>query len=294
MDLPVAIMKLPITEAALQTAQTYAYLVHERLAPVECIGFLAGDAGSNLVDTVILAPDQQVSAAHAAISGQGVLAAGRELQRLGKQPLGWWHSHGMLPNFHSAQDHANTGDILAQVSRWTYIEEEWLPRPGLSPDEVRLVNPQNNEIVTLVVKDKALADNLLQAAPVVRRQTPVALAYSLVINARGEPAHAELHARYWCSVAQEAHVIGRVVPLEILPTLDEARLLADIRQRVQLATRPRLPRHPHLSPESAALPLSPSPTNGHNSSPVSAVWQELSGLLTTFTGWMGFVSSNRW
>jgi len=107
--------KLKITTESLWYIQTYIRLVHKHIGPNECGGFLAGEPGSDIVDMALLAPHQTVTPSSVTIDAQGVLAAGREIQKHGKQAKGWWHSHGQLPVFHSSTDDTNTEHILSQI-----------------------------------------------------------------------------------------------------------------------------------------------------------------------------------
>ena len=243
MKLPPEKCQLKITDLALRRAQMYACLVDEMYGPQECIGFLAGDAASDLIDTVILAPQQRVSASRAEIEGPGVLAAGRELEQLGKRPMGWWHSHGRFAPFHSSTDDTNTRDVLLQISHahWTFMVEKLMPIKSTTAGTVRLVN-DTNEIVELRL-DPALAEQLTQSPLRAWRKVPVSLAYSLVVNAKGDPPHAELYTRSWCSQAQSTQINHQVVPLTIVDTFDEVPLRQEIAAKVrptQATTRPAL------------------------------------------------------
>ena len=241
MKLPPEKCQLKMTDLALRRTEAYACLVNEMYGPQECIGFLAGNADSDVIDTVILAPQQRVSASRAEIDGQGVLAAGRELERLGKQPKGWWHSHGRFATFHSTTDDSNTRDVLLQISHahWTYMAEKLMLTQSPTVGVVRFVN-DTNEIVEIRV-DPALAEQLSQTSLRAWRKVPVSLAYSLVVNAQGDPPHAELYTRAWCSQTQSTQINRQVVPVTIVDTFDEVPLRQEIAAKVrpmQVTRRP--------------------------------------------------------
>ncbi|MBP8002260.1 MAG: Mov34/MPN/PAD-1 family protein [Chloroflexi bacterium] len=253
MTLPLQEHPLRITENALHKAQAYAHLVDAHIGPVECIGFLAGEAGSDLIDTVSLAPYQQVSATSAVISGRGVLAAGRELERLGKKVKGWWHSHGHLAPFHSHTDDSNTHDILNQImlTCQTQISQPWPYELTTEADALRLTSPAQPEGWEIRVGSPEMAQQFAAAIQHITYHTQVALAYSLVVNARGDTPHAELHSRRWCPTCQTAHIQKQVVALEIISLLDEAQMLNEVKERVQ----------PHPRPRTTPLVAHTSPTN---------------------------------
>ena len=226
--------QLKITDLALAKAQKYARLVDDIFGPQECIGFLAGDANSDIIDTVVLSPRQEVSPSRAEIDGSGVLSAGRELQRLGKQAKGWWHSHGRLPPFHSATDDANTADLLNQIGhvQWTYIKERLMRVDSVPDGTVRLIN-DSNEVVELQL-DPALAAQLNQTPIQATHKVPVSIAYSLVVNAHNDPPYAELHTRAWCKQTQTTQLSKQTVPVIVVDSWHEETLRQEIRAKVHV------------------------------------------------------------
>lgn len=233
MDLPEQKLKLRITERALKTAQTFARLIHEHVGPYEGIGFLAGEAGTDVIDTVILAPGQRVTRTSVVIDGCSVLAAGREIERLGKQAKGWWHSHGRLSIFHSGVDDANTQDVLAQIAPSNSIccLEYELFLQGMDGNGAVLFS-DGHEVIEISVGDSETAKKLVHAPPSIRRKVPIGMAYSLVVNSREEKPYAELHTRRWCPTCQTAHVEQYTVPVEVIPTLNEAELVKEVEAKV--------------------------------------------------------------
>lgn len=242
MHLPPEMCKLKITEKALNTALAYARLVNEVIGPYECIGFLGGDAGSDVVDTVILSPSQLVSSSRAEIDGEGVLAAGRALEALNKLPKGWWHSHGPHPIFHSAIDNHNSREVLNQIGHvhWTWILETLRLLTKTREGIVCLVDDAD-EVIELEM-DAALATRLARSTVRVRRKIPVSIAYSLVVNANGDPPHAELYGRTWCKHKRTTYIHKQTVPITVVDTIVDDALREEIKSKVSLRRPPVAPK----------------------------------------------------
>jgi len=61
---------------------------------------------------------------------------------------------------------------------------------------------------------------------------PLGFAYSLVVNARGDTPHAELYTKRWCPHCGSEEVEKRTVEIEVIPDIDEARMIEEIKARV--------------------------------------------------------------
>ena len=258
MELPTEKRRLLITSAALRRVHTVARLVDEHIGSgCECMGFLLGQAGSDIVDTVILAPGQRVTTASVIMDGQSVLAAGREIQALGKTVLGWWHSHGGLRNFHSGTDDNNTRDVLLQIAFANHLdlEQELLPQTT-DGHSASLSFADGSESIE-ILGEQGIAQRLMDAHIRVRRRIAVGFAYSLVVNARGDEPHAELYTQQWCPGCHKTVYARLVVPVGVVPAAEDDQLVAEVKAKVTpaflspLAEAPALPAF--LKPIGAAM-----------------------------------------
>jgi proteasome lid subunit RPN8/RPN11 len=246
MELPIERRRLRITAEALRRAQTYAQLVNRHVGNgYECMGFLLGEAGSDVVDSVMLAPGQRVTTASVRVDGQHVLIAGREIEQSGKTVVGWWHSHGHFQNFHSGTDDDNTRDVLLQIafSNHLDLEEELLPQA--TDDHGAILSYADGSGSIEIFGEHVIAQQLVEARIRVRRRSAVGFAYSLVVNARGDEPHAELYMRQWCASCQKNEYDRQVVPIEIVPTMDDKQLVEEVKAKVSAA---------HRAPAAPALP----------------------------------------
>ena len=238
MELPAEKRRLKITSMALRRVQTFAQLVDEHIGSgYECIGFLLGQAGSDVADAVMLAPGQRVTTASVIIDGPSVLAAGREIEGLGQTVIGWWHSHGRLQNFHSGTDDNNTRDVLHQIACSNHfdLEQELLPQTT-NGNSASLSFTDGSESIE-ILGEPGIVQQLLEAHVRVRRRIAIGFAYSLVVNAGGDEPHAELHTRQWCPNCHKTVYARLVVPVEIVPAAEEDRLVDEVKAKVTPAFR---------------------------------------------------------
>lgn len=208
-----------ITPQALHLILLLALLNDRRHGGVECMGILAGPPGCNLIDTVILAPEQTVTAVSVTVSPQAVLEIGRELERLHKEAKGWWHSHGRLPPFHSGADDTNSRHLLAQIG---YLNRHFLDTPltlaGFGNGGRIYLNGREGQLVELEGIEPTLALSLADAPFTARLRQPVESVVSLVVNARGDAPYAERLTRHACSFCGVEHLHQERVELAVVPT----------------------------------------------------------------------------
>lgn len=239
MEFPEMYRVLRITEQALEQARTYAKLVVETVGPYECMGYLAGDAGGQVIDRVLFASHQQVTPSSVEVNGHGVLEAGREIRKLGKCPKGWWHSHANLPVFQSGIDRENTREVLAQIAESNQIILKREQPVTLSAEDGQLSIVQGHSILGLHVENPDVMLQFLTGRIQMWQHIPVGMAYSLVVNAHGDAPHAELYTRTWCAECETIHIDQFAVPIEVIPTVDKASMRDEIKQKV-FPARPTL------------------------------------------------------
>ncbi len=114
-----------ITSYALDKAYAYANIVSRisRRSTMECGGYLIAPKGQNniIATDAFLARDQDVSEGLFRIWPKDVIAAGREIDKMGCRVLGWWHSHGCLDTFFSETDDNGQRTVLNGIAPINYI-----------------------------------------------------------------------------------------------------------------------------------------------------------------------------
>lgn len=216
---------LRISAHALLKAQDYARLVAERFGPVECAGFLLSQPRSLVIDEVTFAQRQEVDECSVTVPGDAVLAAGREAEAGGWIVRGWWHSHGEHSVFHSATDVKTTSDLLEQICFASGICDEEELAPSLQPDG-GMVFERENETLRVILPASA-------AGPVRVRlvcRVEVGVAFSLVVNARGDPPRAEVCLRH---PGSDGRIERRAVPIAITSGLDRELMRHEVEGCVQ-------------------------------------------------------------
>ncbi len=240
---------LPIVPTALEKAEAYARLVAERFDGLyESIGFLLGERGPGpvaLVTDAMLAHDQAVSMGSAQISPRGVLASGREIERSGKQVLGWWHAHP-ANTFHSGTDDENLRLVLEDLAG----AHRWPRRP---PEPAALRWEDGALVVRTPAGTLRLTGEGLPAQPGAGAADPlpvgaefsgdghvVSVAYSLVVSASGRfRPYAEMAVRSHCCLCERAEVVTRSVAVRLVPEhppqpLDVDAMRREVERRVRL------------------------------------------------------------
>jgi proteasome lid subunit RPN8/RPN11 len=163
-----------ITWGAYAKAMLYAKLV-SRIAGggMECYGYMLKPADSldDVVTDIYFADDQDEMCAHVYVTPEGVKKAGEAAEKKNCAILGWTHSHGSLPTFHSDWDIRNFRTILHEIAPQTMYR---------------------NEIVQSVRKGDALyfdnykIEGFQSSGRILKQVEREPLAFSMVVNERGE------------------------------------------------------------------------------------------------------------
>ena len=105
---------IPINRGAYEKLNSYGILSGSN----ECYGLLLTPKNQNhgIIYDVILAPNQTVSGSHAGITGTTAMNAKQEIDSLGYKTVGFWHSHGNHPVFHSGTDNNNMNKLLPSIA----------------------------------------------------------------------------------------------------------------------------------------------------------------------------------
>ena len=205
---------------------------------------------NRLIRDVYLAPDQDGKSAHTSVSGEAVNKAGRELRELGARVLGWWHSHANFAPFHSTTDDNNLETVLDQVAptnhitvykEFTYLDNDI--KKTMAGDSKIYICDRNNTGRRLELMFSELKENPLAGTPmeriVVRLPIKISYAYSLVVNASGDPSHAEVATRYLCPCCSEGSYKARRVPIKAVDCessleLDINKLRQEVKSKIIL------------------------------------------------------------
>ncbi len=229
---------LRITFRALCKAVTYAKLVCQYFGDSEYIGFLLSDPTTDpdLVDDVLLAPNQTATAASVEIDAKAVLEAGREIRAAGKRARGWCHSHSRMATFHSCIDDSTTRKLLHELAPANVVEVpvEMPVKVKRTPSGLELY--EKSRLIGTVEHESLAGSDEEQQDSVIRRIVPVAAVYSLVVNKRGD-TYAEIATKHMCPICNRAIVKAERVELDVVqmedgPALDVAEMRAEVRERV--------------------------------------------------------------
>lgn len=221
-----------ITEPAFRKAQQYAESVNKTFGPNECMMFGVSNPQSDVVVDIIFPSGQRVTPTSVTVDGPQMLAIGREIQRLGMRIKMWVHSHAEMLPFHSHVDDVNAQEILNQLALGNqfYEDEEII----LSVVEGRFFLKYGLETLELFPADEGQPEQHLTNIPELRlrRKLPVGFAYSLVVNARGDTPYTEMYTKRWCPHCGHETVEKQQVELDVIPELDEAEMIKEIKAKV--------------------------------------------------------------
>jgi len=109
--------KLIITRNTLKKIQLYSNLVCKK-GNFECYGFLLNPKKekNNIVYNAILAHDQIVSGGHATVHPEGIFKSKAEIENLGYDMIGFWHSHHSMGAWHSTTDDNNLEKLASSIA----------------------------------------------------------------------------------------------------------------------------------------------------------------------------------
>jgi len=238
-----------ITRSALNKANTYARLVCDVLEKsAECYGYLISPRGikDRLVRDVYLAPNQ-VSSCDVKVSGEEVISAGRDIDKMGYKVLGWWHSHADFDPFHSGTDDENMMKVLNAIAATNFVTtyrpmplmsgELGVRRRGTNVEIYEVNNPHKKFRLNLSSEEFKARDLGIVKSLVADMPARVGFAYSIVVNARGDKPYCEVATRDFCglcyggeerSVESRLRVINRDA-FEI----DEIQIARDIEKKIK-------------------------------------------------------------
>ncbi len=240
--------ELIITDYAYTKACMYAQIAcKERKESIECGGYLLAKKNENnrIVTDVILANGQDVSSGTFEISGNFVIAAGKEIDSLGYKVLGWWHSHGELQTFFSSIDKQGQLTVLNGIAGTNYIlktkrqeieELEYFYEP--ETNLITIIDKKNPERRYEFKQDGIIERPNLSNFTIVEEKK-IGFSYGLVVNAKiHDPPYAEIAQRDFCSKCRKMHDTSFETNVNILTSqedrfLDRKELENDIKKRVK-------------------------------------------------------------
>jgi len=217
-----------ITKGALKKAYTYAKLACDVFGQsVECYGYLITpkDKKDRVVRDVYLAK-QEVSAAYVSITGEDVINAGKEIDKMGYKVLGWWHSHANFSTFHSSTDDANMKRVLnaiAPTNQATYYKKIPLgegelkaKKKGKSIVLSDQTNPKKKIYLDMPEEDMLNPKDFNLEDVRIEIPVKVGFAYSIVVNACGDPAYSEIATKEFCGTCYNGEEKSRRKRLRLI------------------------------------------------------------------------------
>ncbi len=239
-----------ITRSALSKAYTYARLACDVLEEsVECYGYLISPQGvkDRIVRDVYLAPNQDVSGADVKISGEDVINAGRDIDKMGYKVLGWWHSHANFDTFHSGTDDENMLKVLNAIAPTNFVAtyrqiplmsgELGIRRKGSNVEVYDTKNLNKKLKLNLGSKDFNARDLGIVKSITVNMPVRVGFAYSIVVNARGDKPYCEVATKDFCGLCyggEERSVESRVrVVNQDAFEIDEHQIAKEVKRKVK-------------------------------------------------------------
>lgn len=265
---------LVITRKTLEKIRDYSRFVCEK-RNIECYGFLLNpkDKKDHIVYNAILACDQIVSGVSAEIAAEGAFKSKAEIENLGYDAIGCWHSHHEIGAWHSSIDDSNLEKLVSLIAgnRELILEEreplkrnfernKLLIRENGTEIEIKsptpiseylterkIINPEINYMHTkdnrffLNINGKtislALGEHELSFKhPKPEKLRSVGYAYSLVVSMK--KVYAEIALKDICSVCEHSHIEKKPVRVEIIsPDSDisftEEELKEEIKKKVR-------------------------------------------------------------
>src|SRR3989344_894660 len=111
------INELTITKNTLKKIRDYSELVCKK-GDFECSGFLLNpkDKKDHIVYNAMLAHGQEVSSASVEVCSIGLLESKAEIENLGYDAIGCWHSHHNMGAWHSSIDDANLEKLVSSIA----------------------------------------------------------------------------------------------------------------------------------------------------------------------------------
>lgn len=111
------IKELTITKNTLKKIRDYSELVCEK-GDIECYGFLLNPKSKkdSIVYNAILACGQRVSSCSATAGPIGLLESKAEIENLGYDAIGCWHSHHNMGAWHSGIDNSNLEKLVSTIA----------------------------------------------------------------------------------------------------------------------------------------------------------------------------------
>ncbi len=269
---------LTITRNTLEKIKAYAKIVCEK-GEIECYGFLLNPKSerSHIVYNAMLACDQLVSGASAAIDPQGAFKSKAEIENMGYDAIGCWHSHHGMGAWHSGTDDRNLEKLVHSLAgnreiillgndpiRDELERNRFFIRQGGIEVEVRSQHPFSGYVVDrriekpkfsymfgtdgkfyLNIGGKTISFPLGDHTLAFKKTEPEKLkslgyAYSLVVSHKD--VYAEVAIKEICSVCEKSHIDKKQTKINVREIENDIRFTEDeLREEIkQKVKRPGL------------------------------------------------------
>jgi hypothetical protein len=266
--------RLTITKKALEKIKAYSRIVCEK-GNTECYGFLLNPKSerNHIAYNALLACDQVVSGVAADITPIGAFKSKAEIENLGYDAIGCWHSHHGMGAWHSGTDDNNLDKLIHSLAGNREIllvgndpvkneleRNRFLIREGGIEVEVRSPRPFTGYVVDrrteipkfhymhtldnkfyLNVEGKTISFPLADHTLAFKKVEPQKLktlgyTYSLVVS--GKEIYAEVALKEICTVCERSHITKKQTKIEIKEIENDIKFTEDeLREEIKQKVR---------------------------------------------------------
>jgi proteasome lid subunit RPN8/RPN11 len=198
--------KITITRYAYTKMHLYARLIKSiTQSPLECYGYLTAERNKDdgVATDAIIPVYQYVTTSSCTVSPDSELKTIEQIRSNNQKIIGWWHSHGDHPTFHSTTDIENFSrlssmlyshnQLTIETERVQWKEKEhkamWTNKDGRT---LRIRDPQNLDRIIEIEFEETIRNKPNVKNITSRRKIKKGFAYSVVVNSLNEEPYREI------------------------------------------------------------------------------------------------------
>ncbi|MBT7928522.1 Mov34/MPN/PAD-1 family protein [Candidatus Peregrinibacteria bacterium] len=198
--------KITITRYAYTKMHLYAKLIKSITeSPLECYGYLTAerDKDDGIATDAIIPVQQYVTTSSCTVNPDSELRTIEQIRSDNRKIIGWWHSHGDHPTFHSTTDVENFSRLSSMLYshnqltvetervQWKETEHkaEWINNDSRT---LRIRDPQNLDRVIEIEIEETRINQPNVKNITSKRKIKKGFAYSVVVNSLDEEPYGEI------------------------------------------------------------------------------------------------------